>query len=93
LLGIKAQAGHGPRLKNVLTAIKSLFWVVLAGKRGLWRREKTLYFALFHVLMVFYICKLLSGRIFWKICPFKKNRAKKPTVGFCFSAGSGNMVA
>jgi len=70
-----------------------LFLVVLAGKQGFGVGEKALYFALFHVLMVFCVCKLLSGRFFWKICPFKKNRAKKPTVGFYFSAGSGNMVA
>jgi hypothetical protein len=61
-----------------------LFRVVSAGKQGIERGKKTLYFALFHVLVVFCICKLLAGKIFRRICGSKKNRAKKPTVGFLF---------
>jgi len=61
-----------------------MFLGVLAGKRGFGREKKTLYFAFLHVLVVFDACKSLSVRIFRKILPSKKNRAKKPTVGFCF---------
>ena len=76
--------GHLALPKNVLTAKMGLFWVVLAGKQGLRVGKKTPYFALFHILVVFCVCKLLSGKIFRRIRASKKNRAKKPTVGFCF---------
>jgi hypothetical protein len=84
---------HGFPQKNVLTAKKGRFWRVLAGKQGFGRGGKTLYFATFHVFMVFFICMSLAGRIFRNIRPRKKNRAKKPTVGFSFSGCSGNIVA
>jgi hypothetical protein len=73
-----------PLPKNVLTAKMSLFRVVLAGKQGLNAGKKTLYFALFHVLVVFCVYKLLAGKIFRRMWGSKKNRAEKPTVGFCF---------
>jgi len=53
----------------------SLFWVVLAGKQGFGAGKKASYFALFHVLVVFCVYKLLSVRIFRKIRGSKKNRA------------------
>jgi len=62
-------------------------------KTGLEHGKKALYFALFHVLVVFCVYKLLAGRIFRKICPSKINRAEKPTVGFLFLGASGNIVA
>jgi hypothetical protein len=55
--------------------------------------KKAFYFAPFHDLAVFSVCKLLSGRIFQKICRSKINRAEKPTVGFLVWAGSDNIVA
>jgi len=82
-----------PIPKNVLTAKMSLFWVVLAGKQGIWPGKKALYFALFHVLVVFCVYKLLAGNIFRRMRASKKNRAEKPTVGFLFLGSSGNMVA
>ena len=72
---------------------KGFFLGVLAGKQGLGDQQKTLYFAFFHVLMDFFVCKLLSGKIFQQMEVSKKNRAKKPTVGFLFSAGSGNIAS
>jgi len=84
---------HSPSRKNVLTAKMGPFLIVLAGKQGFSAGKKTLYFALFHVLMVFYFCKLLAGRIFRRIRGSKKNRAKKPTVDFLFLGASGNVVA
>jgi hypothetical protein len=65
----------------------------LAGKQGFGAEKKTLYFALFHVLVVFCVYKLLAPKTFRRICASKKNRAKKPTVGFLVLAGSGNVVA
>jgi hypothetical protein len=82
-----------PRLKNVLTAKKGLYLGVLAGKQGTGREKKSFYFALFHVLVVFCGCKFLSVRTFRKIFASKIIRAEKPTVGFLFLAGSGNMAA
>jgi hypothetical protein len=64
-----------------------------AGKQGVGAKRKTSFFAFFHVLVVFFFCKLLSASIFRKICARKKNRAKKPTVGFRVWAGSGNIPA
>jgi len=84
---------HRPARQNVLTAKMGLIWVVLAGKQRMSTWKKTLYFALFHVFVVFYVCKLLPVRIFRKIFVSKKNRAKKPTVGFLFLGASGNIVA
>jgi hypothetical protein len=66
----------------VLTAKKSLFWGVLAGKRGSGAVKKTSFFALFHVFVVFLLYKPLSCKLFRPIRPAEKNRAKKPTVGF-----------
>ena len=82
-----------PLPKNVLTAKMGPFLIVLAGKQGFSAGKKTLYFALFHVLVVFCVYKLLAGRIFRRIRGSKKNRAEKPTVGFLFLGASGNMVA
>jgi len=70
-----------------------LFLCVLAGKPGVGVKTKTLYFALFHVLVVFCVYKLLAGKVFRRIRGSKKNRAQKPTVGFLFLGASGNMVA
>jgi len=81
-----------PLLKNVLTAKKGLFWAVLAGKQGISAGKKTLYFALFHVLVGFCVYKLLSGKIFRRFLASKINRAKKPTVGFLFLGACGNIV-
>jgi hypothetical protein len=92
-LSIKDKVRLNDPLKNVMTARKGLFWGVLAGKQGMLWRKKAFYFALFHVLVVFRVCKLLSVRIFRQIFRFKINRAEKPTVGFWFSAGSGNIAA
>jgi hypothetical protein len=75
-----------------LTAKKTRFWGALAGKQGVWPREKTSFFALFHVFVVFCICKVLAGKIFRKIGTGQKNRAKKPTVGFLFLGASGNIL-
>ena len=72
---------------------KGFFLGVLAGKQGLGDQQKTLYFAFFHVLMDFFVCKLLSGKVFRRMDGSTKNRAKKPTVGFLFLRASGNMVA
>ena len=55
--------------------------------------KKTLYFAIFHVLVVFCVCKLLAGKIFRRMRGSKKNRAEKPTIGFLFLGASGNIVA
>jgi hypothetical protein len=66
---------------------------VLAGKPGVRLKKKTLYFALFHVLVVFCVYKLLAGKIFRRMRGSKKNRAKKPTVGFLFLGACGNVVA
>jgi hypothetical protein len=63
----------------------------LAGKQGVDAKKKSSYFALFHVLVVFCVCKLFCVSIFWNIFGSEKNRAKKPTVGFWFLAGSGNI--
>jgi hypothetical protein len=75
-----------------LTAKKGLFWDVLAGKQGLGAHKKAFYFALFHVLMVFYVCKSLAGSVFPKIRRSQINRAGKPTVGFLF-LGSCDIIA
>jgi hypothetical protein len=64
----------------------------LAEKHQAPAKEKAFYFPLFHVSMVFFFCKLLSVRIFQKICPSEINRAEKPTVGFLILAGSGNII-
>jgi len=61
-----------------------LILVVLAAKQGMSTGKKTLYFALFHVLVVFCVYKLLSVRIIRKIFVSKKNRARKPTVASTF---------
>jgi hypothetical protein len=66
---------------------------VLAGKLEVGANKKAFYFALFHVLVVFCVYKLLSVKIFRKNYASKKNRAKKPTVGFLVLAGSGNIAA
>jgi hypothetical protein len=92
-LSIKAKAGIERASKNVLTEKRGLFLGVLAGKQGFGAKKTSLYFALFHVLVVFCVGKSLTGRTFPKIEAFKKNRAEKPTIGFWFSAGSGNIVA
>jgi hypothetical protein len=83
-LSIKGKAGLYRVLKNVLTAKKSLSLGVLAGKQRVGVEQKALYFALFHVLAAFCVCKSLFLRIFRKMVASKKNRAEKPTVGFCF---------
>jgi hypothetical protein len=49
--------------KYVLTAKKSSFWGVLAGKPGVDARKKAFYFALFHVLVVFSVCRSLSDNV------------------------------
>jgi hypothetical protein len=54
--------------------------------------SKTDYFAFFQVLAVFCVCKSLSVRIIREIQASQKNRAKKPTVGFWFLEGSGNIT-
>jgi hypothetical protein len=64
----------------------------LAGKQEAGAAKKAFYFAFFHVLVVFCVCKLLSVRIFRKILASQKNRAKKPTVGFWIFGGSGNIA-
>jgi hypothetical protein len=69
------------------------FLGVLAGKQRVGAGKKAFYFALFHFLVVFYLCNSLSVRIFWNIFAFKINRAEKPTRGFWFWAGSGNIAA
>jgi len=68
--------------KNVLTAKKGLFLEVSAGKQEFGAEKKTLYFALFHVLALACVSKLLSVRNLQRICGSKKNRAEKPTIGF-----------
>jgi len=65
----------------------------LAGKQGFGAEKKTLYFALFHVLVVFCVYKLLADKILRRMSGSQKNRAKKPTVGFLFLGASGNIVA
>jgi hypothetical protein len=75
-----------------LTAKKTRFWGALAGKQGVWPREKTSFFALFHVFVVFCVYKLLAGKTFRLMLGSKKNRAKKPTVGFLFLGASGNIL-
>ena len=50
------------------------------------------YFALFHVFVVFSVCKSLSVSIFQKICASKINRAENPTVGFLIF-GSCEIIA
>jgi hypothetical protein len=71
-LTIKAKVGHGGALKNVLTVKKGLFLGLLAGKRGVGAKEKSLYFAFLHVLVTFCFCKLLSVSQFRRICASKK---------------------
>jgi hypothetical protein len=93
LHAIKAKAGLGCALKNVLTAKKGLFLGVLPVKQEVRANKKAFYFELCHGLVVFFVCKSLSVRIFQKIQPCKKNRAEKPIVGFLFLAGSGNIAA
>jgi hypothetical protein len=58
-----------------LTAKKSLFLGVLAGKWGGGAKQKAFYFALYHFLVVFLVCKLLSVSVFRAICLSKINRA------------------
>jgi len=61
--------------KNVLTAKKGLFLAVLAGKRGFRAGKKAFYFAIFHVLVVFFFCMWLSGNVLRFPAGFQKNRA------------------
>jgi hypothetical protein len=82
-----------PSPKNVLTEKKGLFLGVLAGKQGFGAGQKPSFFAFLHVFVVFFFCKYLKFRIFRKIDLSKKNRAKKPTIGFLFLQASGNIVA
>jgi hypothetical protein len=89
-LAIHASRTLGGLEKNVLTEKTAPFLGVLAGKQGLWRGEKTFYFAFFHVLVVFCVYKLLADKIFRKMGTSKKNRARKPTVGFLFLRACGN---
>jgi hypothetical protein len=79
---IKAKAGHGVAVENVLTAKNGPFLGVLAGNRGVGREKKAFYFALFHVLVVFCFCMLLSGSLLQIPAGSKKNRAQKPPGGF-----------
>jgi hypothetical protein len=58
----------------VLTAKKGGILGVLAGKQGGGAGKKA-FFSLFHFLVVFLVCKLLSVSLFRAICPCKKNRA------------------
>jgi hypothetical protein len=76
-----------------MTAKNVRFQGLLAGKTGFAAGEKTLFFAIFHVFVVFGVCKWLTVRIFQRKNLSKKNRAQKPTVGFLFSGASGNIVA
>jgi hypothetical protein len=92
LHAINAKHSLGYFRKNVLTARMGLFLGLLAGKQGLCAKENAFYFAFFHVLMVFCVYKLLSVKIFQNIFACKINRAKKPTVGFWFLAGSANVI-
>jgi hypothetical protein len=75
-----------------LAALEKTYWQQkgpylgrLAGKRGVGAGKKAFYFALFHVLLVFFFRRLLSDSILRILEGSQKNRAKKPTVGFCFS--------
>ena len=88
-----AKIGPGRSRKNVLTAKKGHFLGVLAGKRGVDAKKKTFSFALFHVLVVLFICLSLSNSVLQILKGSKKNRAEKPTVGFWFWAGFGNIAA
>ena len=65
---------------------------VLAEKRGVSAPKNASFFALFHVLVLFSVWKLLSASVFRKIRASKKNRAKKPTVGFCVSGSCAIAV-
>jgi uncharacterized membrane protein len=65
---------------------------VLAGKRGFERGNKAFYFALFHVFVVFFVCKSLSISLLQILEDSKKNRAEKPTVGFLIF-GSCDIIA
>jgi hypothetical protein len=84
---------RGQHPKKRTDGKKARFLGVLAGKQGFEAIKKPLFFALYHVFAVFCVCKWLSGGIFRIICPAKKNRAKKPTVGFLFLTGCGNLMA
>jgi hypothetical protein len=92
-LSLKAKAALARVNKYVLTEKKGHFLGPLAGKRGFSANQKTLYFALFHVLMHFRASKLLSASIFQQLKAFKKNRAQNPTIGFLIWTGSGNLAA
>ena len=83
----------GPPRKYVLTAKKGRFLGLLAGKQGFWGGQKATFFPLFHVLVGFFVCKSLSGKIFHKFQASEKNRAKKPTVGFIFAKSCGKITA
>jgi len=65
----------------------------LAGKEAMSAKKKAFYFAFLHVLVFFCVCMLLSVSIFRKIFASKINHAEKPTIGFCFLAGSANIVS
>jgi hypothetical protein len=93
LLSINVKVAIGRARKNVLTVERGHFWGLLAEKQGVRPGKKAFYFALFHVLVFFFVCNSLSARIFRQIFVSKKNRAKKPTVGFWLLADSGNIVS
>jgi hypothetical protein len=82
----------GHPMKNVLTAKKARFLLLLAGKRGWASLKKAFYFALFHVLVVFQAWRLLPVRVFRYMGASPKNRAEKPTVGF-WMFGRGVIIA
>jgi hypothetical protein len=63
LHAIKAKVSLGGHRKNVLTAKSGCFLGVLAGKQGVDAEKKSFYFALFHVLVVFFVCRSLPGNL------------------------------
>jgi hypothetical protein len=80
-------------LKKRTDKEKGPFFGRFGRKTGVGRAEKTLFFAFFHFFVFYCVCKLLAGKIFRRMRGSKKNRAKKPTVGFLFLRACGNLVA
>jgi hypothetical protein len=89
-LSIKAKDGHGRALKNVLTEKTGVFGGRLAEERG-GRSKKRHFFSCFFDFLGLCDPQAVGAEDFPAMRPLKKNRAKKPTVGFWVFAGSGNI--
>jgi hypothetical protein len=89
----QGQSRPCPRPYNRTDSKKEPFLGRFGRKTGVAGEENTIFSCCFSLFRGFWPGKPLILRILHGADSFQKNRIKKPTVGFCFFSGFGNIVA